>query len=545
MFFYRFFRDNNFKSRKSLSGQVFPFLLICIAALIVGASIAISAGKSAITKTNASNAADACSLAAGSVWASGFNDMVTSNKEMVEYFNLYQDNYTILHELAYGSDGSGGYLGAGDKSAYTFSLRTQTYAQGALNKINAGGSDCSTLAQNRSDALDYYIDAMDSALDSARYFAAVYILAEYMRLLTDNFKVNQAQNYCDMRSVMENSITEAKTSGVYYAFSNSGTSSRAPSGDAFSNWLRRNKYTEDSSFGDSSSDLTYKWQWASEKCGTSEGGTTISFTQPDIEFYKVAHTKKNYPDKTTLSVNQNVQYFTVTATSDGATITTEIVDDIFNIVAASTLATVMVNIRENLLELYSRLYDSCDPSECCPDVTISTCVEDYQTCIVNTNFYDANLDGSTRLLNIVIKALNVINYYSSSTLSVAALKKAGKDIIANVWTEDTGNYFESNSCNDIQGFGDDTEVDSSTEIDMWNALLIVGLGEEPELNPASWEVVCTVTAFYNNIYSKRSDSCGDSSTSSTSTSEFHGEGDIGTADGSNKDDYETEIISAG
>ncbi|MCX5693766.1 MAG: hypothetical protein NT014_01330 [Candidatus Omnitrophica bacterium] len=520
-----------------MAGQVFPFLLICIVALAVAVGMSRSARNSAISKTNVSNAADACSITAGSYWAGGFNDLVEKNLEMNAYYDQYAGYYKALHTLAYGVDGNGGYL---DK-AYLNTLDAHLSTQWASNALTDGGSDCANLVSDKSNAESHYYWAKYYALESARYFGAIWVLARYMQNLTDNFKYNQAQAYCNARSSMEDSIENAKLKGTHYAFVNSGTASRSPSGDAFNLFLGTNKYNESPSFGNTTSELTYDWQWPS-KCGTSKGGTTVTFTQPKIKAQKVQHTISPYPVLTDFDVDENVQNFAgVGENGEGRLLVVN--DDIFNLYSSRALATAMVNIYFNLGDFDNRLsgndsIEFCINNGCCPDATVTDCVTAFATCLSNTR----RAPPSGVNLFTLIKALNAIhNSSSKNSLSVYGLRMAAKDILDNVWTIDTGNFSLSDSCNDVQGLADNAPADS--QVDITKSLIIVGLGDEPELDPSLWQTECTVTAFYTNIYNKRKDTCGSSSATSSSTSEFHGDGDIGYGT-NNKAEYETTMIKA-
>jgi len=64
-------------------GQLAPFFIAFIILLLVAALVAINIGKIGLFKTYTSNAADAGSLAAGSVMASVFNGQAVMNSEMI------------------------------------------------------------------------------------------------------------------------------------------------------------------------------------------------------------------------------------------------------------------------------------------------------------------------------------------------------------------------------------------------------------------------------------------------------------------------------
>jgi hypothetical protein len=95
-------------------------------------------------------------------------------------------------------------------------------------------------------------------------------------------------------------------------------------------------------------------------------------------------------------------------------------------------------------------------------------------------------------------------------------------------------------CNDY----DQVTGDSSTQEAFISFIeempLIIYIGEDPVFDgpPEAWQTKCSVTSYCSNIYSERSDSCSGSSATSTSTSEFHGEGVLKDL----LDSYETQII---
>lgn len=266
MFFSWFARNKHFKQGDNLSGQIFPFLLICIVGLLVAVGVTISAGKSAITKTCASNAVDAGSLAAASGWAGAFNELVTRNKEMKDYYLLNRSYYMILYNLAQGylTDNSG-------DNALDYSKDTEELVR-----------------------TEEYVNAAKQALESAECIQAFYVLTYYMQALTDNFKSNQTGNYCNSRFFMDQSIKEAKSTGLSYAFSNSCTESRT-SGDSFNYWLGTGKFNDSSS---------YKWESGTQIDGKTPKycGITVTLTQPEIATYKLIHTTWNYPEKKELKI---------------------------------------------------------------------------------------------------------------------------------------------------------------------------------------------------------------------------------------------------
>lgn len=563
MFFYIFFKNKIFRPGKVSSGQIFPFLLICIAALILGASIAISAGKSAITKTNVSNGADACSLAAGSVWASAFNNLVTQNKEMQDYYALSLAYYTYFYVLAgeYGEEGAVLAQLAKDKS------------DAALAQFYSG-SDCTEWTQfYRGYELDYsdeelifdpdnfdtsefenQIDASRAAEMAAHFFNARYVVAFYMYKLTNNFKQSQLSSYCAARSSMDQAITQARSTGIQYAFSNSGTSSRAQNGDAFNAWLGSSQYEKSDSFSNPSSETNYNWQWQS-KCGTSECGATVIVDMPKLTIYKLKHTVKNYPDEKTLNISSDI--LNLVTLNDGSTSVSE---DPFNLQGYYELADIMLKMQGILADL-GRLrayviwqttteheYDESNPSlgaarRCC-DATDPPCD-------AKTLYYDPLRESASDLRSDQSNASAALEaVLNDGGLSVKTLMADDTKTYDYVWNTAASGLFEDDFfegeeassvlCNDY----DQVTGDSSTQEAFISFIeempLIIYIGEDPVFDgpPEAWQTKCSVTSYCSNIYSERSDSCSGSSATSTSTSEFHGEGVLKDL----LDSYETQII---
>jgi len=564
LFFYGFFKNKILRPVKNLSGQVFPFLLICIAALILGASIAISAGKSAITKTNVSNGADACSLAAGSIWASAFNNLVTLNKEMQDYYVSSLASYTYLYVLA---------EEYGDEAAYLTQL-AKNKSDAALNKFYSG-EDCTEWTQfeegskldSSSEELNFdssgelntsefedKIDAARAAWIAAHFFNARSVLAFYMIRLTDNFKQSQFSNYCAARSSMDQAITQARSTGIQYAFSNSGTSSRAKDGDAFNSWLGSNQYEKNDSFNNPSSETNYNWQWQS-KCGTSECGATVIVDMPKLTVYKLKHTFKNYPDEKTLNISSDILNL---VDLDGETSVSE---DPFNLQGYYGLAIIMLGIEETLAEnaieahkiwqvTVQADYDPNNPTfgaarECCEATD--------PVCDAKTLYYDPLRTRASALREIQGDASAALEaVLNDGGLSVKTLMADDAVTFDHVWNTAASGLFEDgffegeggeassvlcNNYNQVTGDNFDQATFTSFIEDIPS---IIYLGEDPvfEGPPEAWQTKCSVKSYCSNIYNERSDSCSGSSAMSTSTSEFQGEGVLKDL----IDSYETQII---
>lgn len=524
MFFYWRAGYKHFKQGDNLSGQIFPFLLICIVGLLVAVGISIRAGSSAKSRTCVSNAADAGSLAVGSGAAGAFNELVTRNKEMEDYYLLNLAYYTILHELAQG------YLDEG----IDFSEEAQSLAYTALNYINtpvkSPDSDC-TVWMHQKNGADTNTLAALQVLEARKCFRAFNILTIYMQYLTDNFKINQTGNYCNDRVFMDQSLKDAKSTGFSYAFSNSCTSSRAPDGDAFGLWLGTSKYKDDPSFEKTPSEATYKWTWPS-KCGISECGITVTLDLPEITSYKLKHTKWNYPEKKSLIAEVIPFVFAGPDGEDYLVVSDdpENPDDPFNYWASLCLSDIMDDIHSGLMKYAEdgmKIYDaSVEQTKCCPDLACKDFSPLYEAATTLANMYKCLYEG-----------LDALNKEKAGILSARILKTLDQSIFDNVWHEDkdykVSDNFSSETCEDVQDYIDESG---------YPGLMIIDINDEPEFlgPPNPWQTKCTVTSFCNNIhvFSDNMDKCVNSATTRTSTSEFHGKGELKTFE----DNYEAEII---
>jgi flagellar basal body-associated protein FliL len=587
LFFCWFAKNKRFDPKKGLSGQIFPFLLICIAALIVAAGVAVSAGKSAINKTRVSNAADAGALAAGSGWSAAFNELAVKNEEMQTYYEDERLAYNVLHLAAQS------YL----DSAISYTKEAERLANEAYLSIMVPLSDCEEWPQfstassinglqsgwiweeyfsNEEKDFDFIPilgTASGEAFFAKEYLLAFVILTYYMETLSSNFKSGQLGNYCGARNLMDKSIVQAKKAGIIYAFSNSGTSARAPDGDAFSFWLGTDQYQDKSTFGDTTTDSTYKWQWDS-KCGTSECGTTVNFEMPILTAYKIKHAKWNYPEDKTLSFPSAIKDLWDNLLIIDFT-NLDLSEDYFNFTGSLVLAEIMLPISFFLAEnalISKKIYDlSVEGKACCDAATTdeerAACVTTYYTPaykLWNTDrIPDDSVENDGGLFNVqglVSNALSALIKEDASYLSAFALKSLDNDIYNNMWQSVAaaeGNAFLSDTdtlCADMQGVFLTDDVDEILEIradasadegdstlEIQDVPMIVSLGDDPEFEgpPAAWQVKCSVTSFCSNIYSEHYDNCSGSASTSTSTAEFQGEGELK----SFTDEYNTEIIA--
>lgn len=81
-------------------GQLAPFFILTLVVLIIMAMVTVNLSKVASIKTEASNAADAGSLAAGSIMAKTFNVVANANSELEFYYTTFMVTtmltYTVI-----------------------------------------------------------------------------------------------------------------------------------------------------------------------------------------------------------------------------------------------------------------------------------------------------------------------------------------------------------------------------------------------------------------------------------------------------------------
>ncbi|MDD3345816.1 MAG: hypothetical protein PHO34_05280 [Candidatus Omnitrophica bacterium] len=567
MFIHRLPGNKGFCPAGKPAGQVFPLLLIFIVILIVGAKIAISAGKSAISKTNVSNGADACSLAAGSVMAGAFNELAIENRDMDEYYDYALANYHYLYNFLHECEGIADFSGYSDEGK-TYAQQAKNKAYEALAKIDTTEEYCAIWVNQQQGAEKNFsesedvIGAASFALTSAHFFYASYVLAYYLQQITDSFKQSQVANYCQARNLMDDSIEQAKDVGMQYAFNNSGTSSRSPNSDKFSYWMGTGKYKDDASFQDTTSNSTYDWNWDS-KCGTSTCGATVTLEMPKLTDYKLRYTNKAYPDDKTFNIPSDVLNLIEFEE-------TSISDDPFNQIAYKALTVIMVCIYNNLAINATEGQDiyqlTVYAQECCDAVD--------PPCDAHPNYYDPATNKKQALTTkqeSVCAALDAIlknSDASSSDLTIATLYSRDADTYKNVWLTEAGLFVDSGEiCGSYETLtGSVSDADealggfqegeagydeansafegASNELTSFyeDTPMIINIGDDPvfEGPPAAWQTKCSVSSFCENLYNEREETCSPySATTSTSTAEFHGEGVLKDF----KDNYETQIVS--
>lgn len=96
MFIY--FNQNKLAYHK---GQLVPFFIVFIIAVIVAALVTVNVGKIAKTKTYSANAVDAGVLAAASTMASAFNYLAVANTQMIVNYQYFSAMATVSFIIGY------------------------------------------------------------------------------------------------------------------------------------------------------------------------------------------------------------------------------------------------------------------------------------------------------------------------------------------------------------------------------------------------------------------------------------------------------------
>lgn len=263
MFFLYSFKNKHFGKKGKLQGQVFPFLLICIVALIIAAKISISAGKAATNKTCAATSADACSLAAGSVAATAFNTLVEDSLSLENDYIWYREN--LFLEL-----------------------------YNALGEFIVLGDGLLVSAINNVSGLNFAAAAND-AHDAALNYGGAAAIVKYMEMLTENFEIIQSDNLCAYVSNLDDSLLQAESTGISYGFSNSCTASLSGDSDSFDFWLTTGRHAGETGSGSTdpvSGTRTYSW----EGSGGQGCSSSVTALVPKIASHFIKATENAYPD---------------------------------------------------------------------------------------------------------------------------------------------------------------------------------------------------------------------------------------------------------
>ncbi len=97
---FTYFHDHKLKYNK---GQVAPFFIVIMVAIVIMALVTVNLSKVALTKTESANSADAGALAAGSVMANVFNSIAKYNAQMEFQFWSSFTAISVSFTIAVGS----------------------------------------------------------------------------------------------------------------------------------------------------------------------------------------------------------------------------------------------------------------------------------------------------------------------------------------------------------------------------------------------------------------------------------------------------------
>lgn len=95
---FNYFHKNKLRYEK---GQLAPFFILILVALITMAMVTVNLSKVASIKTESSNAADAGSLAGGSVMAKTFNAIAQANSQLETYYYEFLASTMVSYTLAF------------------------------------------------------------------------------------------------------------------------------------------------------------------------------------------------------------------------------------------------------------------------------------------------------------------------------------------------------------------------------------------------------------------------------------------------------------
>ena len=420
MFFSWFDKNKHFKKGSNLSGQITPFLLIILVILIIAGIATVNIGRVSLDKTCSANAADAGSLAAASAWSSAFNSLAEMNKSMKEY---YDQGYYTYGQLYAEADGyiteaimyamSGGALGIAAYYSIISNVDVMCFSPWYNDLIGS--------------ILD--ISAAQLMLEASMDVSAFNITVSYMLSITDSFHEYQWKNYCDALDYMQTSYTNARKTGLNYAFSNSCISDKLSNvqSNAFGSWL-----AADGPFNDG----TYSWMDKPPSAGTPDSPPalnprpsqqhTVSATLdlPDISSYILQPTVGSYSRITTdlldglISRSQIISSALYsTATSLGAMGALAMIAFVFSVIAVAYWA-------------------------CCADAILACCASAKAWCL-SAKSIQANLDSEGAGIIIIVESLIAVGGSAS-----VYLLQSDNDEAFNDWGPD--GTVSSTSCADAQ-----------------------------------------------------------------------------------------------
>lgn len=200
-------------------GQLTPFFIVLITALVIAALVTINIGKVALNKTYVANASDAGSLAGASVMASVFNNIAVANSQMKVAYQDFVTATAVLYAAA---------LAALIVSHKT-SLASLSSAKAAATK--ACKAPCVAAGM---------VATAIGSLGKASASMGIFITTlKSIGIAITSFSVAQLFLYNIIRKMAAKGRKDAIKLAYRYLFINSGITSRLNSGqrDKFSDWL--------------------------------------------------------------------------------------------------------------------------------------------------------------------------------------------------------------------------------------------------------------------------------------------------------------------
>ncbi|MFH1077577.1 MAG: pilus assembly protein TadG-related protein, partial [Pseudomonadota bacterium] len=212
MFFSWYAKNKHFKKGNNPAGQIIPFLLVILVILLSAAIATIKIGNVAVRKTCSANGADAGSLAAASVLAAGLNNLALTNRLVAENFEYAQAQLEAFKKTA--SDR------LNEADALIAEARDQLmYANLAILAGAANHAPCTPWVQYG--FFTAFLVIAEGKIKAAEDKIKDYIVVvTVMKELVDRLKDIQLQNYCIMKTYMDNTLVEAEKIGLQFARNN-------------------------------------------------------------------------------------------------------------------------------------------------------------------------------------------------------------------------------------------------------------------------------------------------------------------------------------
>jgi len=566
--------NKNFKQKNQL-GQVFPVLLICIAALLAAVVVTRNIGNSNIAKTSASNAADAGSLAAASCWAGAFNRLIYRNNDKdqagkEESMNLAAGTTTAGYTgryMGYSTGLSNDYYYYRKMNKYYTEMKDlygKVYASAKLYLTDKSNDNASYYCQKAIDELTkarkavndkpivfceewkdpatgFLTNSGDQALESAECIGAFYVCTQYMQYIASWFKKHQIQNLCDAFTFMGEAYNRAKQTGQYYALSNSGYASNLTDAqaDLFNFWLGGGSGYSGSggsvfmppsvggSIGVVDGGVTYPPSPQEGQCSI-----TVEVTVPQITKYIIKMAQWNFPQ--THTFNEVVMLGCQPMASIIPTALSWAGEDPFTVASSKQLTldmrAVSNYIKNKMYSKYGAPVESKTQEmvECCTKcdepIQLTPCIP----CTDQMTLYNEAVNLRQEYLDAidcVLKWLTKINTLTGNSAAIPGFRDWHELIWVNVWP---AAYNEGRlspdilTCDQVKAYYDEAKD--------WPGMMVINI-KDVVLDSGDWKTSCHVTS-----------TCG---ATSDSKSKFHAGdnpgGDPGGLVGTFDDSYYPEI----